>query len=552
MPAGWTDIFSPQGACTPCGRPEWQGWSVAWREWWGSAQVDLQLRETFVLGTGYVAVADPDEWDDQANGASTFNAFTTTPSIALPANPTNLALNFASSWRPEAFDDASSNDPTPPASTIVSVSTGVVSTVTTSAPHGFVTGNYVTIANGNSVPVLGRVRVTVTGPNTFEVPGANVTVAGTQGTATRRPTNNQTAVIKAIYTVGGVDQSPVEVLRWDSDRGRTASATQILVPPSPFFKNDAPNESISIPQANLAVPANASAVKFEFSLINSRNDWWWAIDNVTLTENSGTLFSENFENPSNGQAPPTELPPVNACFYYSTIEGQNITLEGDDSGLLNCTGTTDFQGFRAWLTRAWSNSQGGLRPQFGANTAFISDFDASGCDGVARISTPNYNIAGINPSSISINFRSGWQSAPGHVSRVEVSYNNGASWESVLLWNPSNKATATDELVSIPVNNPGGATQFKVRFTDAESGWWALSNISISGVVGTPIVACNYDYNQDENVDLTDAQLMAQVAAGVITPDPSWLSGDLNGDENADISDAQILARFVATGTCSF
>jgi hypothetical protein len=61
---------------------------------------------------------------------------------------------------------------------------------------------------------------------------------------------------------------------------------------------------------------------------------------------------------------------------------------------------------------------------------------------------------------------------------------------------------------------------------------------------------CNYDYNQDENVDLTDAQQMAQVAAGIITADPSWLSGDLNGDENADLTDAQQLAQFVASGVC--
>jgi hypothetical protein len=65
-----------------------------------------------------------------------------------------------------------------------------------------------------------------------------------------------------------------------------------------------------------------------------------------------------------------------------------------------------------------------------------------------------------------------------------------------------------------------------------------------------PALPCNYDYNQDENIDLTDAQLMAQVAAGVITRDQSWLDGDLNGDENADLTDAQILAQFVVSGTC--
>jgi hypothetical protein len=59
-----------------------------------------------------------------------------------------------------------------------------------------------------------------------------------------------------------------------------------------------------------------------------------------------------------------------------------------------------------------------------------------------------------------------------------------------------------------------------------------------------------YDFNSDENVDLLDAQQMAQVFVGLITPQADWLSGDLNADENADLSDAQALAVFVVTGTC--
>jgi hypothetical protein len=61
---------------------------------------------------------------------------------------------------------------------------------------------------------------------------------------------------------------------------------------------------------------------------------------------------------------------------------------------------------------------------------------------------------------------------------------------------------------------------------------------------------CNYDYNRDENVDLTDAQQMAQVFVGLLTPETGWLDGDLNGDENADLTDAQILATFVVSGVC--
>jgi hypothetical protein len=62
--------------------------------------------------------------------------------------------------------------------------------------------------------------------------------------------------------------------------------------------------------------------------------------------------------------------------------------------------------------------------------------------------------------------------------------------------------------------------------------------------------SCDYDFNQDENVDLLDAQQMAQVFVGLLTPEANWLDGDLNGDENADLTDAQLLAAFVVSGNC--
>jgi hypothetical protein len=61
---------------------------------------------------------------------------------------------------------------------------------------------------------------------------------------------------------------------------------------------------------------------------------------------------------------------------------------------------------------------------------------------------------------------------------------------------------------------------------------------------------CGYDFNRDESLDLLDAQQMAQVFVGLLTPEPNWLSGDFNGDENADLTDAQQLASYVVTGVC--
>jgi hypothetical protein len=61
---------------------------------------------------------------------------------------------------------------------------------------------------------------------------------------------------------------------------------------------------------------------------------------------------------------------------------------------------------------------------------------------------------------------------------------------------------------------------------------------------------CDYDFNRDLDIDLTDAHDMAAVFTGLRLSEPGWLDGDLNGDENADLTDAQLLAAYVVSGTC--
>ena len=547
-PNGWASIWDPCGACpSECGRPEWRGWAFAFKDWWWQ-RVDNQRRSEFTLGQGIVAIADPDEWDDFPNGQSKFNAFMTTPAITLPGTISSASLEFASSWRDEGFDDQSSCDPAPPSVNVVSITTGSNPIVTTSAPHGFQTGNYVTLAGSNSVPSMnGQLRVIVTGPDTFAIDApVTITSAGTAGTLTRRPTNNQTAVIKATYTVGGVPQAPVEVFRWDSDGGRAAGPTQIFIPPSPFFHDDNPNEQVTIPLSALQVPAGAQDVKFEFALVNGRNDWWWAVDNIVFRVNGLELLGENFENVPNLAAPPTELPPINQCFYFSTVAQQAFNLSVDNSGLVNCIPGDDFYGWNAWLVDAWSRDVGGNRRQHGAFTAFVSDFDARGCDGATILVTPNYSINALNPGSVELSFRSGWDAAPGHSSQVQVSFNNGTTWTTVLDWNPSNKSTAVDEVVTVAIPTSDTDNTLRIRFIDRDAGWWAISNIVVTGIVGVP--GCDPDFNQDGNVDQDDIACLSQVVAG--DPSCSVQDPDFNRDGNVDQDDIDALSQVVAGASC--
>jgi len=107
-PEGWLidDSGMPGvGDPTTDGVTEWAGWSFANKDWWIQAAAN-QDRVTFTRGTGTVAIADPDEWDDADHAEGWFDSFLSTPSISV-ADVTSglLELRFDSSWRPEFDDD---------------------------------------------------------------------------------------------------------------------------------------------------------------------------------------------------------------------------------------------------------------------------------------------------------------------------------------------------------------------------------------------------------------------------------------------------------------
>ena len=102
-PSGWTpdDSGVPGAGTANDGVTEWAGWAFADNDWWAS--VDDQDRSQFTKSTGAAMIADPDEWDDQAHAPGQYNAFISTPDIALQDAAVNSAvLTFDSSWRYEA------------------------------------------------------------------------------------------------------------------------------------------------------------------------------------------------------------------------------------------------------------------------------------------------------------------------------------------------------------------------------------------------------------------------------------------------------------------
>jgi hypothetical protein len=79
--------------------------------------------------------------------------------------------------------------------------------------------------------------------------------------------NNQTAVITASFD----GAPPVEIVRWDSQFG------------SRTYHDHQPNERVFLPIHN---PAGAQNLVLTFSYLDAANDWWWALDNLEISDSS--------------------------------------------------------------------------------------------------------------------------------------------------------------------------------------------------------------------------------------------------------------------------
>lgn len=269
-PEGWTrTVDAPQGTT------EWQGWSFATPEFWTSA--DGQQRASFTLGTGVIAIADGDEWDD-FNGGSVagddFATMLTTDAISLAGlgdGAAALKLSFDSSFR----------------------------------PYDAQTGEVLVSFDGGEFASL----LTL---DTSTVPGG------------------------------------------------TSSLSRA-------------NETVSI---DLTAPVGALEVRFRFDYRDADNDWWWAIDNLSLasvTIERPVLLAEDFDGlPLQGVVDEPGDPTV-PVWTPTPPEGWSQEVADTTS-----QGTTEWQGWTFadkdfWIGVAGNQSRDAFA--LGENTLAIADPD---------------------------------------------------------------------------------------------------------------------------------------------------------------------------------
>jgi len=303
---------------------------------------------------------------------------------------------------------------------------------------------------------------------------------------------------KANITVAFNGGAPLEVFRYESDQ---ASAS---FHPVEF------NETIALRINN---PGTATNMVITYGYFETRNNWWYAIDNILVIGDTAPLFFEDFNSLALG--PNVEEGIVTGSGGAKSNVWTKTGPAGwtvDDTGVpgvgTDQDGVTEWAGWsfaeRVWWAATTGDQQ---RTGFTKGTGASAIADSDEWDDIAHaagnmatyLATPSINITGQAANTLVLRFDSSWRAEDPQKANVRVSYDGGTPVE-VLRWESSGANLHPDnvnESVTVALNNPAGATAMRLTFgyfDTRNNWWWAIDNVEVAvsaapGNIGTLNVA---------------------------------------------------------------
>lgn len=445
------------------GVDEWEGWRVAAKDFWVEVAGDQQ-RSLWAGGTGNVAIADPDEYDDlgEGRGGGYFNSGLSTPLVNIPAGNNDLQLNFDYSFRAEAFDDS----------------------------HDVVGSSIFEQSLNNQTA---QVYVTYDGPNggTQTVPGTLIDSDGGNGMVGDPDFRGPSPTLATPATFD-MDDNLI-------DAGDVDGSASVLLP---------------------TIPAGAQNVQVTFGLLNAGNDWWYAVDNISiLGDSSGQIFMEDFEGVTltdsineqiadtpafakvtGEKATPDTEPRPNSFTSTApagwTVDNSNMpasNLGDDDVGVLEFEGW-NFMDLSFWNfadtqdRELFTNAEGTFAVADGDEWDDLNDpTDPPGGLMDTLMESPEFDISSVPAGELVLKFDSSWRDEDDNTAVVTVDYGSGPV--EVLRWesdetSPFFHDDNPNETVVVSLDNPDGATTAKIslQYIGGNDWWWAVDNVQVGTI----------------------------------------------------------------------
>jgi len=503
-PTGWTiDNSGMQAAVDDPdnGVTEWEGWGFANKAWWVTAAGD-QTRSQFANGTGTVAIADPDEWDDKGNPDAIdgyFNSVLKTPSIPITGITANtMFLVFDSSWRPEAMDDA--------------------------GPDGLSTNNQtgvITVAYDGGQPIEVLRWDSVSGSATYH--------PDSQNESKTVVLNNPAGAQQMVLTIGllyagndwwwAIDNvvvnagiAPPLIVTQPADvmatRGDPVALEVVAGGGEPrtyqWFKGTGANRAAiagaTSTKLSIAAAADSDAGYYSVEITNPAGMIRSRDAKLTVLPPTGVLLLlEDFEGLPLG--PNVDEATANAAAWTHTMP-TGWSIDNDATPGLGdpAVGVIEWEGW-SFANRVWwaLTAADQRRSEFtrGIGTVAIADGDEwddkGDPDSLGKMDTSlrtsEIGLAGVLPNSVKLSFDSSWRPEPDQKASISVSFDGGAPTVVKLFHsdpaNPDYKDdNSTNDRIDVAINNPVGAQKMVIIFRYYDAGnnwWWAIDNVKVTG-----------------------------------------------------------------------
>ncbi len=492
------------------GVSEWAGWSFANYDWWVQAAGD-QSRSAFNLASNTVAVADPDEWDDQSHADSAQNGWyktlMTTPEIDVSGMPAGtLFATFASSWRPE-FDSNYHQEA------------------------------YITVSYDGAEPV--EIFNWVSDPNSpnFHPDSQNETVilpldnpAGSKKMSLsfgmREAGNDWWWAIDNLVVNAGV-VPPTMVTQPGNVEVGEGEGFSLSVEASggaplsyQWFRNGVAIEGATGTEFSIAQSSVDDAGNYTVKVTNEAGEVLSSAGIVSVQASLGvTIWSEDFEglelgpNVDEGLAGEqvwTKTAPAGWFINDEEVPG-TWAWQGveDEEGYPELDGVSEWAGWSFADAKWWSATAGNQRrAEFKKAIGAAAIADGDEWDDAAReagtmnafMTTEAISLDGIMENSLVLRFHSSWRPEVLQKAVIEATFDDGDPIE-IMRWESEGGDAAyyhdhnPNETVNISINNPDGANTVKFTFAYLEAGnnwWWAVDNLILAGEP-KPIFAENFD-----------------------------------------------------------